>query len=182
MSTALPTLVVDLTQTETFLRLRWTAVNRASDPLYLCVRTNIGDEIFALPYTYLRENDSVLAMTFRDIPIPPGMNVYSADIPFYRMLEQGQSVTEAVEVPVPVREVHPYCEQTYPDNTVLVYVTKIAFSVEYLWCRDKYSAYPTPHDPELVMVRGSQHHLLEKLFELQKPMIVAKRLDEFYRY
>jgi len=182
MNTSLPTLGFDLAQTETFLRLRWTVVNRASDPLYLCVRTNIGDKIFAQPYTYLREADSVLAMTFRDIPIPPGMNVYHPDFPYYRMLKPGQSVQEAVEVPVPVREAHPYCERTYSDKTIPVPVTKIEFSVEYLWCRDKYVAYPIPHDPELVQARGNQYHLLEKIFELQRPVLVAKRLDEFYRY
>jgi hypothetical protein len=182
MNRSLPTLGLDLAQTETFLRLRWTVVNRAPDPLYVCVRTNVGNQMLAQPHTYLREADSVLAMAFRDLPIPPDMSVYSPYIPFCRMLEQGQSVHEAVEVPVPVRELHPYCAMTYPDQTVPVPVTKVEFSVEYLWCGDKRFAYPTPQDPELVQVRGNQHHLLEKIVELQRPVIVEKRLDEFYRY
>lgn len=182
MSTVIPTWTTDLTQAETSLRLSWAVTNPGADNLYVCVRTNVGNELFAQPYTYLHENNSIIVMTFRTIPIPPDMEVYAPDIPFYRMLEAGQSTDETVHVPLPIREIHPYCARTYPDKPTPLQVWKIEFSVEYFWAKERHFVRQTAHDPELVKAGGGQHYLLESVFQLARPVTVQKRNDKFYRF
>jgi hypothetical protein len=171
-----------LAQTETALSVSWSVVNNAAESIYVCVRGNLDNELVTAPYTYLSEQDAVLVMTFRKIPIPPNMEVFAPDIPFYRLLEAGQSTEETCEVKIPVREIHPYGERTYPEQTIAVRVSKVVFSVEYFWLRDKHFARQTDHDPALVKAGGGQHFLLEKAFQLTRPVTVLKRTDAFFRY
>lgn len=182
MKPAPPNLIANLTQAEDSVRLEWTVANQATEPLYVCVRTNIGNELFPHPYAYLRENDSVLTMTYSTLSIPPNQEYFAPDIPFFRLLESGQSTNEDVNIPVPIREIHPYCSRTYPEKSIQVRVQKIVFSVEWLWAKDRHFARHTKHDPDLVKAGGSPKHLLEKVLLLRKPMLVLKRTDAFYRY
>lgn len=182
MNQPTPTLTASLSPGEHALRLLWSLANATEEPLYVCVRANIGNQLLTAPYTYLGEADGILVATFRWLPVPPNIDVTSVDIPFYRKLEPGQAADEACELPIPLRESHPYGNRKYPENPVPVQVSKVAFSVEYFGLRDALFARETRLDPELVQAKSERPLYLEKLLTLDRPVTVLKRTDRFFRY
>jgi len=182
MSQPSPTLTANLVQSETALRLHWSFANHSEERLYVCVRANIGNKLLAAPYTYLSAADAVLVATFRWLPFPPNTDVFAADIPFYRLLEPGQTAEEACELAVPIHELHPYGARKYPEQPISVRVAQIAFSVEYFRSRDALFADATPQDPELVKAKSERPLYLEKVLPLDRPVTVLKRTDRFFRY
>lgn len=182
MNQPTPTLTASLAPGEHALRLRWSFANTTEEPVYVCVRANIGNQLLTAPYTYLGEADGVLVATFRWLPVPPNIDVPSVDIPFYRKLEAGQAADEVCELPLPLRELHPYGNRKYPEQPVSVPVSKIAFSVEYFLTRDALFARETPHDPALVQAKSERAAFLEQLLPLERPVAVLQRTDRFFRY
>jgi hypothetical protein len=182
MNQPTPTLTASLTPGENALRVLWSLANPAAEGLYVCVRANIGNQLLTAPYTYLSEGDSVLTATFRWLAAPPNVDVTAVDLPFYRLLEAGQTAEEKSELALPIRELHPYGNRKYPEKPVPVQVSRIAFSVECFWSRDALFARETRLDPELVQAKSERPLYLEKLFTLDRPVTLLKRTDRFFRY
>jgi hypothetical protein len=176
------TLTATLAQNDKELSIAWTFVNNAEDGVYVCVRTNVDGEPNVAPYTYLSDNDAALAVTFRRMPLPRDRHIYTPVIPFYRLLEPGQTIHETCAVPLPARELHAYAEREYPDNPIPIRVSKVAFSVQYFWLKDKRFARPAKTDPALFRASGASLALLETSLGLDRPVTVLKRTDKsFYR-
>jgi hypothetical protein len=177
-----PTLTATLTQSNELLAIVWSFANGAQDGLYFCVRTSAGKDPCAAPYTFLQGNDTVLAVTFRRMPLPPDRNLAVPVVPFYRLLEPGQTAHETCVIPLPARELHAYADPKYPDKPIPVAVSKIAFSVEHFWLKDMHFAVPATNDPALYKASGSSLTLLEAALPLDRPVTVLKRTDpSFFR-
>lgn len=174
-------MVAHLVHVEDALRISWSPTNRAQEAIYLCVRANIDNQVLSIPYTYLANDDRLLVVTLSEFPLPPDIDIYAPDIPFYRRLEPGQTTAEAFELPVPAHELHPYGDRPIPQPPIPISVSTIAFSVACFAASDKIFATPNPVAPDLFKAKGRDTQLLEQRFELQRPIVVMKRTDNFYR-
>jgi hypothetical protein len=115
-------------------------------------------------------------------PLPAGIEVLVKALPLSRLLKRGDTFKDYIDISIPIMEWQPYAHDKYPSDCIDRLVNRLVLSTEFIFPENAFFARKIDKPQGYFRVNGYPVGKLSTTIQLDHPVRVLQRTDDFVRF